>query len=103
MNKEWKNFKTGKWTTEINVQDFIKNNYKSYNGDHTFLENSTAKTKKIWDKCTSLLKEEIKKHVLDIELEKTSGINSFEPGYISEDDNVIVGLQTDEPLNRSIL
>ena len=47
MNKEWKNFKTGKWTTEINVQDFIKNNYKSYNGDHTFLENSTAKTKKI--------------------------------------------------------
>ena len=102
MNKEWKNFKTGKWTTEINVQDFIKNNYKSYNGDHTFLENSTAKTKKIWDKCTSLLKEEIKKHVLDIELEKTSGINSFEPGYISEDDNVIVGLQTDEPLKRII-
>ena len=57
MNEAWKNFKEGKWTTEINVQDFIKNNYKSYEGDESFLEEKTEKTTKIWNKCSDLLKE----------------------------------------------
>ena len=102
MKKEWQNFKEGKWTKEINVSDFIKKNYKSYKGDETFLEEKTEKTTKIWKECEKLLKKELKKHVLDIETNKTSGINKFNPGYISKDDNVVVGLQTDKPLKRIV-
>ena len=102
MKKEWQNFKEGKWTKEINVSDFIKKNYKSYKGDETFLEEKTEKTTKIWKECEKLLKKELKKHVLDIETNKTSGINEFYPGYISKDDNVVVGLQTDKPLKRIV-
>ena len=102
MKQEWQNFKDGKWTKEINVSDFIKKNYKSYKGDETFLEEKTEKTTKIWKECEKLLKKEVKKHVLDIETNKTSGINEFNPGYISKDDNVVVGLQTDKPLKRIV-
>lgn len=102
MKQEWQNFKEGKWTKEINVSDFIKKNYKSYKGDETFLEGKTEKTTKIWKECEKLLKKELKKHVLDIETNKTSGINEFNPGYISKDDNVVVGLQTDKPLKRIV-
>lgn len=102
MKQEWQNFKDGKWTKEINVSDFIKKNYKSYKGDETFLEEKTEKTTKIWKECEKLLKKELKKHVLDIETNKTSGINEFYPGYISKDDNVVVGLQTDKPLKRIV-
>ena len=102
MKKEWQYFKEGKWTKEINVSDFIKKNYKSYKGDETFLEGKTETTTKIWKECEKLLKKELKKHVLDIETNKTSGINEFYPGYISKDDNVVVGLQTDKPLKRIV-
>lgn len=102
MKQEWQKFKEGKWTQEINVSDFIKKNYTSYKGDETFLENKTEKTTKIWKECEKLLKKELKKHVLDIEINKTSGINEFNPGYISKDDNIIVGLQTDKPLKRIV-
>ena len=102
MKQEWQNFKEGKWTKEINVSDFIKKNYTSYKGDETFLENKTEKTTKIWKECEKLLKKELKKQVLDIEINKTSGINEFNPGYISKDDNIIVGLQTDKPLKRIV-
>ena len=102
MKQEWQNFKDGKWTKEINVSDFIKKNYKSYKGDETFLAEKTEKTTKIWKECEKLLKKELKKHVLDIETNKTSGINKFNPGYISKDDNVVVGLQTDKPLKRIV-
>lgn len=102
MKQEWQNFKEGKWTKEINVSDFIKKNYKSYKGDEAFLEGKTEKTTKIWKECEKLLKKELKKHVLDIETNKTSGINEFYPGYISKDDNVVVGLQTDKPLKRIV-
>ena len=98
----WKNFKEGKWMNEINVSDFIKCNYTKYDGDEAFLEGTTEKTDSVWGKCSSLLKEELKKHVLDIDTEHMSGINAFEPGYINEDDNVIVGLQTDAPLKRMV-
>ena len=102
MKQEWQNFKEGKWTKEINVSDFIKKNYTSYKGDETFLEEKTEKTTKIWKECEKLLKKELKKHVLDIETNKVSGINEFNPGYISKDDNVVVGLQTDKPLKRIV-
>ena len=102
MREEWKGFKEGAWTKEINVSDFIKTNYKGYDGDESFLEGTTEKTNRVWGKCSDLLKEELKKHVLDIDVDHMSGINAFEPGYISKDDNVIVGLQTDAPLKRIV-
>ena len=98
----WKGFKEGKWTREINVSDFIKSNYTKYDGDETFLKGTTKKTDSVWGKCSELLKEELKKHVLDIDVDHMSGINAFEPGYINEDDDVIVGLQTDAPLKRMV-
>ena len=100
--EEWKNFKEGKWTKEINVSDFIKKNYKPYDGDESFLVGKTKKTAKVWKKCEKLLKEELKKHVLDIDVNNISGIDNFKPGYIDEDNEVIVGLQTDKPLKRIV-
>lgn len=102
MREEWKGFKEGVWTKEINVSDFIKTNYNGYDGDENFLEGTTEKTDRVWGKCSDLLKEELKKHVLDIDVDHMSGINAFEPGYISKDDDVIVGLQTDAPLKRIV-
>ena len=98
----WKNFKEGKWMNEINVSDFIKSNYTKYDGDESFLKGTTKKTDSVWGKCSELLKEELKKHVLDIDTVHMSSINAFEPGYINEDDDVIVGLQTDAPLKRMV-
>ena len=87
---------------EINVSDFIKTNYNGYDGDESFLEGTTEKTNRVWGKCSDILKEELKKHVLDIDVDHMSGINAFDPGYISKDDDVIVGLQTDAPLKRIV-
>ena len=98
----WKSFKKGKWEKEINVRDFIQKNYTQYNKDESFLEEKTERTKKIWSQCEKLLKEELKKHVLDIDTDHMSGINSFKPGYICKEDDCIVGLQTDKPLKRIV-
>ena len=100
--EQWRNFKEGNWTTNIDVQDFIQKNYTQYNGDESFLAGKTEKTKKVWDKCEELLKEELEKHVLDIDTDHMSGINAFDKGYICKEDDVIVGLQTDAPLKRIV-
>lgn len=100
--EQWKNFKKGSWCDEINVSDFIQLNYKSYDEDEKFLANKTEKTNKVWNKCSDLLKEELKKHVLDIDVDHMSGINAFDAGYIDKDNEVIVGLQTDAPLKRIV-
>ena len=102
MFNEWKKFKKGKWNEGIDVEDFILNNYKYYEKDESFLEGISHKTKKVWGKCKELLTEELKKGVLDIEVNKVSGINSFDAGYIDKKKEVIVGLQTDAPLKRMI-
>ena len=99
---EWKGFKKGDWTKEINVSDFIKRNYKSYKGNESFLAKPSKKTQKVWSKCSELLKEELKKKVLDIDVTTMSGINAFEAGYIDKKNEVIVGLQTDAPLKRIV-
>mgnify|MGYP000679511820 CR=1 FL=1 len=80
---------------EVNVSDFIKNNYKPYSGDESFLVGPTEKTKRILRKYEDICKEEEKKHVIDIDVDTPAGITAFKPGYISEDDDVIVGLQTE--------
>jgi len=100
--KEWIGFKEGTWCNEINVSDFIKQNYKSYEGDEFFLSKPTEKTKKVWNKCSELLVEELEKKVLDIDVDHMSGINAFKPGYIDKENEVIVGLQTDAPLKRIV-
>ena len=102
MREEWKGFFDGAWTKEINVRDFIQKNYRKYNGDESFLEGTTEKTDHVWHTCSELLKKELKKHVLAVDTKNMSGINAFEPGYISEEDDVIVGLQTDKPLKRIV-
>ena len=102
MKEEWKNFKEGVWMNEINVSDFILKNYTKYDEDESFLSGTTDKTGRVLKKVNDLLKEELKKHVLDIDVDHMSGINAFKPGYISEDDDVIVGLQTDAPLKRIV-
>ena len=102
MKKEWIGFQGGAWTDEINVRDFIQQNYRKYDDDSSFLVGATAKTKNIWNRCSELLKEELKKGVLDIDTDKMSAIDAFEPGYINSEDDVIVGLQTDAPLKRIV-
>ena len=102
MKEEWKDFNEGLWNKEINVSDFILKNYTPYDGDESFLEGTTDKTDKVWGKCTDLLKEELKKHVLDIDTVHMSGIDNFEAGYIDKENEVIVGLQTDAPLKRMV-
>ena len=100
--EQWKNFNEGKWMDEVNVDDFIQKNYTKYDGDESFLEKATKKTSTVWDTCQKLLKKELKKHVLDIDTKHMSGINAYNKGYICNDDNVIVGLQTDAPLKRIV-
>ena len=102
MIDAWRSFNKGKWNLDIDVLNFIELNYKQYDGDSSFLHGPTKKTKKVWDKCTELLKKELKKHVLDIDVVNMSGINSFDAGYIDKDNEVIVGLQTDAPLKRMV-
>ena len=101
-DKEWRNFKKGIWQEEVNVENFIKLNHVSYHGGEDFLKKPTSRTKELWSKCEELLKEELKKGVLDIDVDHVSGINSYEAGYIDKDSEIIVGLQTDKPLKRIV-
>jgi formate C-acetyltransferase len=100
--KQWDGFKTGEWAEGINVRDFIQKNYKVYEGDKNFLAGPTEKTKKVWEKASKLIVEEIKKGIIDVETNAVSGINNFEPGYLDRENEVIVGFQTDAPLKRIV-
>ncbi len=102
MKVEWKNFKEGPWCETIDVSNFIKLNYKHYDGNDAFLASPSDKTKNVWSICEAALKEEQKKGVLGIETKVIAGINNFEAGYIDKDNEVIVGLQTDELLERIV-
>ena len=98
----WKDFKGETWKNEINVSDFIDNNYTEYVGDDSFLADISEKTAKVWRRCEKLLEEERKVGLLDVDLEHISGIDSFPAGYIDIENEVIVGLQTDAPLKRIV-
>ena len=98
----WNKFKGDIWKNQINVRDFIQNNYKFYDGNDEFLCGTTEKTNNVWSKCSDLLKEELKKGVLDIDVDHVAGVNSYDAGYIDKDNEVIVGLQTDAPLKRIV-
>lgn len=95
-------FKGFRWKKDVNVRDFIQENYTPYLGDESFLVKSTERTQKIWNKLTELFKEEHSKGILDAETRYPQGITTYGPGYIDKDSEVIVGLQTDTPLKRGI-
>ena len=98
----WKVFKGETWQKEINVSDFIDNNYKEYKGDDSFLQGKSKKTTKVWAKCEKLLLKELKEGCLDVDTKHVSGIDNFDAGYIDKKNEVIVGLQTDAPLKRIV-
>src|SRR5574344_2080998 len=108
MNKQqWQGFNGTLWTQEINVRDFIQNNYTSYDGDENFLEGPTAATDTLWGMLQALQKEErAKGGVLDMETKVVSSLTSYGAAYIGENTKEleqIVGLQTDKPLKRAFM
>lgn len=102
QHESWKGFKGDVWRNEINVRDFIMNNYTPYEGDDRFLVPSTERTRKVWNKLTEMFKEEQAKGVYDAETKYPQEIDTYGPGYIDKDNEVVVGLQTDAPLKRGI-
>ena len=104
---QWAGFKGRLWKEEINVRDFIQNNYTPYDGDESFLAGPTEATNKLWGKLQELQKEErAKGGVLDMETKVVSGLTAYGPGYIDEsmkDLEQVVGLQTDKPLKRAFM
>ena len=99
---QWRSFQGTEWKDSVDVAKFIEENYTEYTGDDSFLVGSTDKTKAVLAKVEELIALELQKGVLDIEVNKVSGINNFEPGYIDKDNEVIFGLQTDAPLKRIV-
>ena len=104
---QWAGFKGRLWKEEINVRDFIQNNYTPYDGDESFLAGQTESTNKLWGKLQELQKEErAKGGVLDMETKVVTGLTAYGPGYIDEsmkDLEQVVGLQTDKPLKRAFM
>ena len=98
-----KEFQHGKYEEEINVRDFIQTNYTPYTGDAAFLAKPTARTNQMMEKVNALLKAESEKGgVLDVDTERVSSLLSYPAGYIDRENELIVGLQTDEPLKRGV-
>ncbi len=99
----WRNFNKGEWCSKIDVRDFINKNYRQYNGDASFLAAPTARTKRVNARLSVLLNAENEKGgVLDVDTENVMSILSHRAGYVIKDDDIIVGLQTDEPLKRGV-
>ncbi|HFL2524220.1 TPA: formate C-acetyltransferase [Clostridioides difficile] len=100
----WQGFKTGRWTKEINVREFIQLNYSPYEGNDSFLAGATENTKKLWDEAMVLFKKERENGgTLDIDTKTVSGIAAYAPGYLDKELETIVGLQTDAPLKRAVM
>src|SRR5690554_4893977 len=98
----WKGFKEGAWTSEVNVRDFILNNYTEYLGDSSFLVGPTKASVTLNEKVLNLLEEEREKGgVIELDTDVVSSIVSHGAGYINKDLEVIVGLQTDKPFKRA--
>lgn len=99
----WQGFKTGRWTKEINVREFIQLNYTPYEGNDSFLAGATENTKKLWEEAMVLFKKERDNGgTLDIDTKTVSMINAYGPGYLDKEIETIVGFQTDAPLKRAI-
>lgn len=102
--KQWNGFEAGTWTSMVDVRDFIQKNYTPYEGGQEFLVGPTEKTLRLWDTLEkNYLSVEREQRVFDVDTETPADVDAFGPGYISEDDDVIVGLQTDVPLKRAMM
>ena len=102
-NSCWRGFEDGKWQTEVNVRDFIKRHYTKYDGDNSFLKDKTDRTSSVLNKVQYLLQMEMcNGGVLDVDTDTVSSLLNYKPGYISKDEDIIVGLQTDAPLKRAV-
>lgn len=100
----WRNFKHGNWNEEIDVRDFIINNYTPYEGDASFLMGPTEDTKKLWGKVSDLIgKERDNGGVLDVDTSIISTMTSHDAGYVDKALEKVVGFQTDQPLKRGIM
>lgn len=100
--EKWEGFTEGIWKEKVNVRDFIIKNYSPYCGDQNFLKGPSAKTKKLWDRCNNLIIEEIKNKKIKVDLNNIASVDGFKPGYIDKKNEIIYGLQSDEPLKRII-
>ncbi|MEH7336812.1 formate C-acetyltransferase [Neobacillus drentensis] len=101
--KQWKGFTKGVWTKEVNVRDFILKNYIQYEGNDSFLAGATESTKQLWAQVMELTKQERENGgVLEMDTETVSTITSHGPGYLDEELEKVVGVQTDKPFNRSM-
>lgn len=100
MVEAWEGFDLGNWSEGIDTRDFIQRNYKPYEGDGDFLKEPSKNTKELRDEVNALILEEVKSKTIKVDLNHFSGIDNFEPGYIEKEKELIVGLQTDEPLKR---
>ena len=103
IHKNWDGFTGGKWQEEINVRDFIQKNYREYTGDDSFLSGATKRTKELMGRVNTLF--EVEKQfggVLDIDTETISTVTAYAPGYIENDKEIIVGMQTNRPLKRGV-
>ena len=104
MRNEWKEFKPGRWVDEVDVRDFIMNNYTPYDGDDSFLQGPTADTTALWQQVLELSKKEREAGgVLDMDTKVVSTILSHGPGYLDKDKETIVGFQTDKPFKRALM
>ncbi|MFZ5924381.1 MAG: pyruvate formate lyase family protein, partial [Bacillota bacterium] len=103
MDERFSGFAGRTWRDRLDVRDFILSNYEPYEGDGSFLCGPTERTRTLWEKCTELLAEERRRGgVYAIDAKTIAGITSHPPGYVDRDLEIIVGLQTDEPLKRAI-
>ena len=104
MRNEWKEFNGGRWETEIDVRDFIMQNYTPYDGDDSFLKGPTADTTALWNEVLELSKKEREAGgVLDMDTKVVSTILSHGPGYLDKEKETIVGFQTDKPFKRALM
>ena len=102
QDQAWNGFAAGEWQRSIDVRSFIQKNWTPYLGDDAFLAGPTQRTKAVWKRCEELLLQELKDGILDVDTHRVSGIDNYAPGSIAEENEVIVGLQTDAPLKRIV-
>ena len=104
LQSPWQDFKSGEWMENIDVVNFIQNNYSPYEGNDEFLEDTTERTDLIWEKVKTLMKQEHENNgLLCADTSTPSEIDAFDAGYIDKDNELIIGLQTDYPLKRAIM
>ncbi|MBE0477275.1 MAG: formate C-acetyltransferase [Coriobacteriia bacterium] len=103
LEPAWTGFEPGRWCESVDVRDFIQHNHSPYDGDDAFLEGPTERTARLWERIEELMREESRRGILDADTDVVSSITSHPPGYVDREAELVVGLQTDEPLKRALL